>query len=267
MRSQRGPLASTAFTCFPTSRMTRIDPAPFRALLLRRLRLPLPLSVRSCRCGRPLDAFGHHRAACATAGVLGRRGWALESVAARVCRKGGARVRSNVFVRDLDLAEFNRFDARRLEVVADGLPLFGGAQFAIDTTMVSPLHRDGKARSGTARTDGKALDEARKRKERTYPELAGEGSRARLVVLGAEVGGRWSQETVDFLSSLAWGKVRDLPEELQKDARRAWFRRWSMLLGCAAAKAFAMSLLDLSPCGADGLIPSVHEVIRDGRYG
>ena len=90
MRSQRGPLASTAFTCFPTSRMTRIDPAPFCALLLRRLRLPLPLSVRSCRCGRPLDALGHHRAACATAGVLGRRGWALESVAARVCREGGA---------------------------------------------------------------------------------------------------------------------------------------------------------------------------------
>ena len=193
--------------------MTRIDPAPFRALLLRRLRLPLPLSVCSL-CGRQLDALGHHRAACATAGVL-RRGWALESVAARVCREGGARVRSNVFVRDLDLAEFNRFDARRLEVVADGLPLYGGAQLAIDTTMVSPLHRDGKARRGTARTDGKALDEARKWKERTYPELPGEGSRARLVVLGAEVGGRWSQETVDFLSSLAWAKVRDLPEELQ----------------------------------------------------
>ena len=58
------------------------------------------------------------------------------------------------------------------------------------------------------------LDEARKRKEHTYPEIAGEGGRARLVVLGAEVGGQWSQETADFLSSLAWAKVRDLPEEL-----------------------------------------------------
>ena len=28
-----------------------------------------------------------------------------------------------------------------------------------------------------------------------------------------------------------------------------------------------MFLLDLTPCGADFLIPSVHEVIRDGRYG
>ena len=29
--------------------------------LLRRLEFSLPLTVRSCRCGRPLDAFGHHR--------------------------------------------------------------------------------------------------------------------------------------------------------------------------------------------------------------
>ena len=44
---------------------------------------PLPSSVRNCRCGLPLDFRGHHRAACTTAGVLGRRGFALESAAAR----------------------------------------------------------------------------------------------------------------------------------------------------------------------------------------
>ena len=27
--------------------------------------------MRTCRCGRQLDMFGHHRAACAVAGVLG----------------------------------------------------------------------------------------------------------------------------------------------------------------------------------------------------
>ena len=38
-----------------------------------------PSSVSStCRCGRRLDSFGHHRAACAEAGVLGRRGFPLE---------------------------------------------------------------------------------------------------------------------------------------------------------------------------------------------
>ena len=35
-------------------------------------------------------------------------------------REGGARVRANVFVRDLDLAAYTRLDNRRLEVMADG---------------------------------------------------------------------------------------------------------------------------------------------------
>ena len=39
---------------------------------------------------------------------------------------------------------------RCLEVVADGLSLFGGAQLAIDTTLVSALRRDGTAREGEA---------------------------------------------------------------------------------------------------------------------
>ena len=48
--------------------------------------------------------------------VLGRRGFALESVAARVCREGGARVTTNMFVRDLHLDVPNAArDGRRLE--------------------------------------------------------------------------------------------------------------------------------------------------------
>ena len=72
--SQCGPLASVPFVCLPIDRTRRFDSQPFRLLLLRRLRQPLPLCLRNCRCGRPLDAFGHHQAACANAGVLGRRG-------------------------------------------------------------------------------------------------------------------------------------------------------------------------------------------------
>ena len=80
MRSQRGPWASTAFTCFPTSRMTRIDRAPFRALLFRRLRGPLPLSVAGVAVhSTPLATTKQHWAARVGSGV----------VAARVCREGG----------------------------------------------------------------------------------------------------------------------------------------------------------------------------------
>ena len=71
LRSQSGPNAGMALSVAPASFLTRIDSALFRVLLLRRLRLPLPLS-------RPLDSFGHHRAACSRAGVLGRRGFSVE---------------------------------------------------------------------------------------------------------------------------------------------------------------------------------------------
>ena len=63
-----------------------------------------------------LDSFGHHRAACAEEGVLGRRGFPLECAAAQVCCEPGARVATNVLVRDVDLAAFNALDSRRLEV-------------------------------------------------------------------------------------------------------------------------------------------------------
>ena len=52
-------------------------------------------------------------------------------------------------------------DGRRLEVV-DGPPLLGGAQLALDTTLVCALHSDGRGR--TAVVDGFALTAARQRK-------------------------------------------------------------------------------------------------------
>ena len=85
-----------ALTTAPTSVLTKIPPHLFRWFRL----LSLPLS--RMRCGRPIDPFGHHRAACVGTGALGRRGFALESVAARVWEAGG-RVTTNVMLRDLDL--------------------------------------------------------------------------------------------------------------------------------------------------------------------
>ena len=125
MRSQEGPGAGMALSTAPTHFLTRIPPHLFRVVMLRRLRLPLPLSLHTCRCGRQIDKFCHHRASCARAGVLGRRGFALESATARVWREAGGRVTSNFMVRDLDLAEPRAADGRRLEVVVDGLPLSG----------------------------------------------------------------------------------------------------------------------------------------------
>ena len=74
-------------------------------------------------------------------------------------------------------------------------------------------------------------------------------------------GGDGPQRQHNCLSALVWAKVRELPEDLQGDARRAWPRRWNMVLGCAAARAVAMSLLDFVPGGSDGATPSVHTTL------
>ena len=262
VRSQCGPLAAVPFTCCPTSSLTRFDAHVFRVLLLRRLWRPLPLSSSVCRCGRPLDAFGHHQSACAVSGVLGRRGFALESAAARVCREAGGRVSLNVRVGDLDLPPRGAVDQRRLEVVVDGLPLFHGAQLAIDTTMVSPVRGDGRPGPQCARVDGAALARARRRKEATYPELSGANGRARLVVLGCEVGGRWSDECQSFLRQLSKARVRHEPPGIRASARRAWLRRWSSILACCASRSLALSLLEQrGGLGADGPTPSSCEVV------
>ena len=121
----------------------------------------------------PLDALGHHRGAWATAGVVGRSGWALESVTSRVCRETRARVWTNVFVRDIDLASFDNLDGRRLEVVADGFPFHGGAQLAIDTTMVSPLHccQERSIGQERAHSGGRAQTQSRTCKRRRWGKV------------------------------------------------------------------------------------------------
>ena len=45
--------------------------------------------------------------------------------------------------------------------------MFGGAQLALDATLVSALHCDGSARPHAANVDGVALVAARRRKELT----------------------------------------------------------------------------------------------------
>ena len=112
----------------------------------------------------------------------------MENVAARISREAGGRVTTNARVHDLDLNEPHAGDGRRLDVVVDGLPLYGGAQLVVDTTFVSTLHGDGSARSRAADEDGVAFVAPLRAKE-TYLELVGPRARARLVVLGVETAG------------------------------------------------------------------------------
>ena len=85
-------------TCCPTCRITKMGgpsfpshfdvPAPAPPLPYRAY---LPVWPPSRRFGPPPSSV--------RAGVLGQRGWALESVAARICLEGGDQVTTNVLLR------------------------------------------------------------------------------------------------------------------------------------------------------------------------
>ena len=138
--SQTGPFAARAINVLPTHPDVTIPSAQFRVLLLRRLRMPLPLAPRRCACHGQLDPLGDHRAAVA-----------------RVCREAGARVARNVRLADMNL-DVPVADARRIEVVANGLPLWHGSQLAVDATIVSPLTRQGQAHPRADVQPGSAVD-------------------------------------------------------------------------------------------------------------
>ena len=91
-------------------------------------------------------------------------------------------------------------------------------------------------------------------KERTYPELAQPHGRARLVVLGCEVGGRWSEETRQFLAGLAAAKARSDPEISFGDGALSWRVPQQGRFLCLCWKVGV---------AADGATPTSAEVVAD----
>ena len=265
MASQSGPFASRAFTTIPFSPEFHYPSHLFRLLLLRRLRLPLPLTERHCRCRRVLDPLGNHRAACPRSGALRERGSPLEQAAARVCREAGARVTTHTLLSHLNIPSVSHVDNRRIEVIVNGLPLFQGAQLAVDTTLVSPLTSSSQPRRRQGVFTGAALAQARRSKERTYPELVN-AQRCRLIVLAIEIGGRFSSVAATFLRLLARARARAAPATLQQTAAPALVSRWSALPAHAAHHAFAASLdmdVHTDTCPPDGDAPPISEVPAD----
>ena len=265
-KAQEGLCAGTHLTALPTLPETKYKPAQLRTLLLRRLRLPLQLAPRTCKCGLPLDCFGDHRAACAGVGVLQTRAVPLEGMWRRVCREAGGRVLKTGLLRDTNLGGVLPTDNRRLECVADELPLASGVQVAVDCTVVSPLKRNGDPRPRAHYEAGAALADARKRKQSRYPELCRPGARCKLVVAAMEVGGRWSTEAHDFLTELASGRTQDAPRLLQGSAYHHWKRRWAAMLSVTAMKAFANTLLHDTAYGTEvggGAAPTLGQLLGD----
>ena len=232
LRSQSGPLTGMNFSTVPTHPLNRIDSQEFRVLLLRRLRLPLPLSSRRCRCGRLLHSYGHHRALCHS------RGFGQAWVRGRECRS------TNV-----PRGERQGVDQCGCAIWTCQCPSMMDVVWRAWLMGYHSMVAHGDERNALIRS---SCDLAKRQSWWSLLEKwQGVGQRRPLP---------------------SWDKSPKHAREANLlCCRRGWSRRgdfeWGSLLACAAGRAFACSLLKKRvPGGADGDTPSVHEVLESLRW-
>ena len=131
-------------------------------------------------------------------GRVKKRAVPTERVLARVFREAGARVLFNAFLRDMNVG-VPATDTRRIEVLAQDLPCFAGAQLAVDIMLRSALTRNGEAQA----------------KPRTLmvqsclkPDTTRNGATLSWQI---DTGGRWSDEAAELVRQLAHARARDVP--------------------------------------------------------
>eukprot|EP00973_Karenia_brevis_P029594 4082578-Karenia_brevis.AAC.1 len=119
-------------------------------------------------------------------------------------------------LRDLNLA-VPASDMRRIDVLASGLPGRSGVQVAIDATLRCAVRADGTAHPRADWEDGAVLQQARLDKMDRYPEFV-DGVRCQLLVMGVEAGGRIGEDTLEFISGLAYSRAQCAPSYLRRAA-------------------------------------------------
>lgn len=240
------PYAGRVFTTIPYGPESTYSSKHFRLFILGRLRLPLPLSARTCRCCRTLDPLGDHRSACAQSGLLRRRGGPPWNE-----RQLGYALRPE---RGLSIPSVHRLDHRKIEVVANGFPLWGGCQLAVDTTLVSPLAREGQLRWRNGRYAGAALQDAR------HKERARCG---RSMSFGRSCSRNWGA-----LERRDLRRARQTPALLRRAVSAALLHRWLALLCHAASSVYTASLQGLDSAShthSGSNFPSINNLI--GHFG
>ena len=128
--------------------------------------------------------------------------------------------------------------------------------------MVSPVRRDGTARQ-CAMTDGAAMTQARRRKERTHPELAQVHGRARLVVVACEVGAD-GQERPCHSCTLCRRRKHEANQKSSARSLRGHGCEGGPRCWGAQRPAFALCLFQRR-CTPGGSGPTSSEVYRDHR--
>ena len=250
LRSQSGRNSARALTAVPSDSALTMVPSRFRVMLLRRLRLPFLVASARCEaCGAKLDPLGDHYACYMRTGRVQARARPPERAWERILKEAGATTYFQKLIRETSLAEFLRRpleDGRRIDILATGLPFYHGRPLLCDVTVRSPVRGNGRAHPAAASRNGVVLGRAEGQKSSKYKEAVDSGL-CELLTLGCEVGGRWSDASLDLIEKLARHKVHSVPKPLKRSAELAWIDRRCAMVGIAVQDALAASLL--APAG------------------
>ena len=149
-------------------------------------------------------------------------------------------------------------DTRRIEVLAQDLPCFAGAQLAVDITLRSALTSNG---------------EAQPQAEHTECSLVRSKARQGTVLPGWHDPGApnswWSASKLEGETTRLCARVRDVPCHLSQPAELAWERRWTRMLStvCAVSSASLVEPVgqcDLA-CWTGGEPPTLSDCLRRTR--
>merc|ERR1712110_1351565 len=130
-------------------------------------------------------------------------------------------------------------------VAAPGARAMGarhGRALFCDVTIVFPITRNGDPASGARIRNGASLRRAENRKRNTNHDVL-ESDVAELLVLGAEVYGRWNKDALDLIRELVALKADEVPGLLRGSAANAWRTRWWNLLSVGTQRACSEVLL------------------------
>ena len=130
-------------------------------------------------------------------------------------------------------------DERAIEVLASGLPLFQGAQLAVDITIRSVC-------SGSKHVAHRRRGFVASQKERS----ASMQNCWLVTVVDVEMGGRWSAESVEFINCLAAPKAREAPMVLRGSVSEGWRRRWTRMLSVSCSRGFRVFFGVSQFCGS-----------------
>ena len=139
--------------------------------------------------------------------------------------------------------------------VAGSLSLYGGRTIVGDATLRSPLSGTGTPHGVAATTDGATFPQARRDKATTYPELATENARHKFLVLGTEIGGRFSIECIDLVRKLVTTKCGHLEGPEHKLLQLSYHHQWWGILPTSAQRTVPLRRrAAVRGCGATGSI-------------